>query len=233
MDVDVLREVLRFERDLKEQSFSPDVPFRHAEIARAILAACRTGSGTGAGDGDGEIPNSDQVKILLEDIATVRMDKIRRNVHQLSSSMLKERSKIESIIDVTNIGSLEMHAIKPFVAESFRLHRELSGKGSSYSKDVEPDNTAGNSRSSGGGASSGRAAAASGGRGRLRQSRLARTNESAAEEEELMEPRPMDEMEAAEEEEQMEPGQEEEEDENDNNEPDANDAGRSRLRRHR
>mmetsp|Transcript_26904 Transcript_26904/g.49508 ORF Transcript_26904/g.49508 Transcript_26904/m.49508 type:complete len:311 (-) Transcript_26904:365-1297(-) len=180
MDVDVLREVLRFERDLKEQSFSPDLPFRHAEIARAILSACRTGSGTGSAAGDGgdsEIPNADQVKLLLEDISSVRMDKIRRNVHQLSASTLKQRSKIESIIDVTNIGSLEMHAIKPFVAESFRLHRELSGKGSSFSQDVEPDA----SQSAGGG---GRAAAASANRGRLRQSRLVRENENAEEEEE-------------------------------------------------
>lgn len=113
LDVEVLREVLRFERDLKEQSFSPDLPFRHAEIARAVLSACRAGSGTGSSAGDGggdtEIPNADQIKILFEDIATVRMDKIRRNVHQLSSSILKQRSKTESIIDVTNIGSLEMH----------------------------------------------------------------------------------------------------------------------------
>lgn len=232
MDVEVLRNVLRFERDPKEASFSPDLPFRHAEIARAILSACRAGSGTGsaAGDagGDTEIPNGDQVKLLLEDIASVRMDKIRRNVHQLSSSTLKTRSKIESVIDVTNIGSLEMHAIKPFVTEAFRLHRELSGKGSSYNQDVEPDN------SSGGGGGGGNAggdrrsgAAASAGRGRLQQSRLVRESENNAEQpqddeeqeeqsdEELLEPRPLDEMASS-----------GEEDEDDN-------AGRSNLRRHR
>jgi len=221
MDVDVLREVLRFERDLKEQSFSPDLPFRFAEIARAILSACRAGSGTGSAAGDGgdsEIPNADQIKLLLEDIASVRMDKIRRNVHQLSASTLKQRRKIESIIDVTNIGSLEMHAIKPFVAESFRLHRELSGKGSSYSQDVEPDA----SRSVGGNVS-GRAAVASASRGRLRQSRLARENVNAEEEgeEEMTDPRPMEDVEG-----QIQ-GEEESMGETDVN------AGRSSLRRHR
>jgi len=232
LDQDVLKNVLRFERDPNEASFSPDLPFRHAEIANSILKSCRAGSGTGsaAGDasGDNEIPNADQIKVLLEDIQSVRMDKIRRNVHQLSSSTLKTRSKIENIIDVTNIGSNEMHSIKPFVTEAFKMHRELSGKGSSYNQDVEPDNTT----SGGGGGSGGRRSGglASAGRGRLQQSRLVRESENnnaaiqeeevedEVDEEELEEPRPLDEME--EEEDVDEPA----EDEN---------AGRSNLRRHR
>ena len=224
--MEVLKEVARYERDPNEASFSPELPFRHAEIARAILSACRSGSGTGSGAGDAggdtEVPNADRIMILLEDIQAVRMEKIRRNVHQLSSSTLRTRSKVESIIDVTNIGSLEMHAIKPFVAEAFRLHREMSGRGSSYSQDVEPDANA-----TGGGTSGGRAAAASAGRGRLRQSRLVRESENnnnaaaeegegKGEEEELMEPRPLEEME-----------------EEAGGEVDGNDAGRSNLRRHR
>ena len=225
LDVEVLRDVLRFERDPNEEIFSPDLPFRHAEISRAILSACRAGSGTGsaAGDagGDTEIPNADQVKLLLEDIASVRMDKIRRSVHQLSSSTLKTRSKKEIIIDVTNIGSLEMHAIKPFVTQAFRLSRELSGKGSAYSHEVEPDNS---SSGGGGNSGSGRRSVASASRGRL-QSRLVRENENNAEQEEeevdeedeeLLEPRPLEEM----------------EEEGGGEEPDANDS-RSNLRRHR
>ncbi|KAL3798300.1 hypothetical protein ACHAW5_010637 [Stephanodiscus triporus] len=234
MDVDVLREVLRFERDRREASFSPDLPFRHAEVARAILSACRAGSGTGSSAGDGgdgqEVPNADQVKLLLEDIAAVRMDKIRRNVHQLSASTLTTRGGTEIVIDVTNIGSLEMHAIRPFVLESFRLHRELSGKGSSYSRDVEPDSDNNNSSSGGGGGGGrtgvGGTAGIAANRGRLqhqRQSRLARESENAVEEEEedeekLMEPRPLEEIEREEEEAMAE------------TDPDA---GRSRLRRHR
>ncbi|KAL7468846.1 hypothetical protein ACHAXS_009095 [Conticribra weissflogii] len=146
MDVDTLREVLKFERDPQQASFSPELPFRHAEIASAIFSACRTGGGTGSsGDfgGDSEIPNIDKVKLLLEDIATVRMDKIRRNVHTLSSQTLTRPSKTESIINVTHIGSVEVQAIKPFVTESFRMHRELSGKGSSYSYPVQSTNSSG------------------------------------------------------------------------------------------
>ena len=147
------------------------------------------------------------------------MDKIRRNVHQLSSSTLKTRSKIESVIDVTNIGSLEMHAIKPFVTEAFRLHRELSGKGSSYNQDVEPDNSSGGGGGGGNAGGDRRSGAASAGRGRLQQSRLVRESENNAEQlqsdEELLEPRPSDEMASS-----------GEEDEDDN-------AGRSNLRRHR
>lgn len=54
----VLKEVLRFERDPNEASFSPDLPFRHAEISHAILTACRAGSGSGGSGamGDGGSP---------------------------------------------------------------------------------------------------------------------------------------------------------------------------------
>jgi len=238
--MDILKEVLRFERDINEASFSPQLPFRHAEIARAILSACRAGSGTGssgAGDAgsESEIRNADQIKLLLEDIAAVRMDKIRRNIHQLSSSTLRTRSTMnESIIDVTNIGSLEMHSIKSFVLESFRLQRELSGRGSSYSQDVEMDTSGSNSNPSSGGGSgrrrgsggSGSGMATSVNRSRLQQqSRLVWESENTVQreenEEELLEPRPL-------EEELMEPRPlEEDMDEGDENE------GRSRLRRHR
>ncbi|KAL3810323.1 hypothetical protein ACHAXA_008258 [Cyclostephanos tholiformis] len=255
MDVDVLREVLRFERDRGEASFSPLLPYRHAEISRAILSATGSaGSSLGdGGDGGREVPNADMIRLLLEDIAAVRMDKIRRNVHQLSSSTLGTRGPTEIVIDVTNIGSLEMHAIKPFVLESFRLHRELSGKGSSYSRDVESDinasgngNTNNSSSSTSSGGASGRNSATTTtttnirGGGRLRQSRLRATREGSedadekgggddigegedelADEGELMEPRPLEEI---------------EDDDNEGGmmaEERGIDAGRSRLRRHR
>jgi GINS complex subunit 2 len=244
MDVSVLKEVLRFERDPKEASFSPDIPFRHAEISHAILSACRAGSGTGGsgamGDGgESEVPNADQVKLLLEDIQRVRMDKIRRNVHTLSSQTLKTKSKYESIIDVTNIGSLEMHQIKPFITDAFRNHRELSGKGSSYSTPLE-EGEGGGAVGVGGRRAS--AAASSGARrGRLRTSRLARNNNESEsnemdDDEELEIPRPLDEdvVSEAQQQKQQEQQQEEELDEPVELDEDIDgNAGQSRLRRHR
>lgn len=240
MDIDSLRQVLHYERDVRQANFSPDLPFRHAEMARAILSACGAGAGSGcsgggssssetpgatAGGEEGgiEIPNGDAIKLLLEDIANVRMDKIRRNVHQLSSSVLTVRTRSEIIIDVTNIGSLEMHAITPYVLESFKLYRELSGRGSTYSKDVGeviPSSSSSSSSSSSNNVSSSgsssnttanNATSSSGTRGgRLQQSRLARESSQYAapppppprgenetieekEEEELEIPRPMEE----------------------------------------
>jgi hypothetical protein len=267
MDVDHLREVLRYERDIRQASFHPELPFRHAELSRAILSACRAGSGTGSSaavdgagsDGVAEIPHADQIKLLLEDIGAVRMDKIRRNVHQLSGSTLRHRSSTESVIDVTNIGSLEMHSIKSFVLESFRLQRELSGKGSSYSYSVEPESGGGG----GGGSSSGglgggrrsssgsgaRGGSGSGGgmvananRGRLQQqSRLVREVGNNDREEQEEERGGEEEEEEEEQESLMVPRPLEEEEEMKENDDmdnpimgnaDAN-VGRSRLRRHR
>ncbi|KAL7509932.1 hypothetical protein ACHAXN_007189 [Cyclotella atomus] len=178
MDVEVLKEVLRFERDPREANFSPLLPFRHAEISQSILMACK------AGGGDCEIVDGDKIKLLLEDIATVRMDKIRKNVHTLSSQLLSRSSRVQPIIDVTNIGSLEMHAVKSFVVESFRMHRELSGTGSAYSDRNVQD---GSQQGAVGGVEAA-------GRGRLRASRLVR------QEEEMEVPRPLEEIEAEEEE---------------------------------
>ncbi len=236
MDVSVLKEVLRFERDPKEASFSSDIPFRHAEISQAILSACRAGSGTGGsgamGDGgESEVPNADQVKLLLEDIQRVRMDKIRRNVHTLSVQTLKTKSKYESIIDVTNIGSLEMHQIKPFITDAFKNQRELSGKGSSYSTPLEEGEGGGRGRTA--------VASSSARRGRLRTSRLVRNNNdneiNEMDDDELEIPRPMEE-DIVEEQQQQEQQQQEDFDEDEqvdlDEDVDAN-AGQSRLRRHR
>ncbi|KAL7495720.1 hypothetical protein ACHAWT_004016 [Skeletonema menzelii] len=239
MDVSVLKEVLRFERDPKEASFSPDIPFRHAEISQAILSACRAGSGTGGSGamgngGESEVPNADQVKLLLEDIQRVRMDKIRRNVHTLSAQTLKTKGKYENVIDVTNIGSLEMHQIKPFITDAFKNQRELSGKGSSYSTPLE--------EGEGGTSSKGRAAVASGSarRGKLRTSRLARNNNESEsnemdDDEELEIPRPLEE-DVVEEQQRQERNKQEEFDEDEEADLDEGidaNAGQSRLRRHR
>mmetsp|Transcript_18308 Transcript_18308/g.28734 ORF Transcript_18308/g.28734 Transcript_18308/m.28734 type:complete len:330 (-) Transcript_18308:139-1128(-) len=237
MDVSVLKEVLAFERDPKEASFSSDIPFRHAEISQVILSACRAGSGTGGsgamGDGgESEVPNADQVKLLLEDIQRVRMDKIRRNVHTLSAQTLKTKSKYESIIDVTNIGSLEMHQIKPFITDAFKNQRELSGKGSSYSTPLEEGEGGGRGRAA--------VASSSARRGRLRTSRLARNNNdneiNEMDDDELEKiPRPMEE-DIVEEQQQQEQQQQQDFDEDEqvdlDEDADAN-AGQSRLRRHR
>ena len=209
MDVEVLKEVLRFERDPREANFSSLLPYRHAEIAQSVLTACQTSSG------DSEIPNADRIKLLLEDIATVRMDKIRKNIHTLSSQILSRESKVQPIIDVTNIGSLEMHSIQSFVVEAFRLHRELEGRGSMYN---EPPSLQGTGSGGERGARSGGSEDVGRRDGRLRVSRLVR--DDGSNDEELMVPRPLEDIEA------------EEEENNQENEGD-DEAGRSRIRRHR
>mmetsp|Transcript_19402 Transcript_19402/g.42216 ORF Transcript_19402/g.42216 Transcript_19402/m.42216 type:complete len:313 (-) Transcript_19402:145-1083(-) len=164
LDVEVLRSVLKHERDPKEASFSPLIPFRHAEIAKAVLGACSTGSGSGgtAGSaggtaGDVEIADSDHVRLLLEDIATVRMDKIRRNIHTLSAqSMAREDMASLPVIDVTGIGSLEMHAVMPFITEAFREHRTLTGQDGGRKGAMDKSK-----KSGGGGGGGSRAAVAS------------------------------------------------------------------------
>ncbi len=84
--------------------------------------------------------------LLLEDILSMRMDKMRRNVHQLSWLTLTLQSGNIVLIDMTNVGLLEIHIMRPFMAEAFSLHRDLSGRLSLYNPGaaVGPDNGTGN-----------------------------------------------------------------------------------------
>mmetsp|Transcript_704 Transcript_704/g.853 ORF Transcript_704/g.853 Transcript_704/m.853 type:complete len:203 (+) Transcript_704:2-610(+) len=135
MDVDVLRAVLQHEKDPTKASFSSELPFRYAELARSILAV------------ESDIDQADQIRLLLEDIATVRMDKIRRNLHTLSEQSLSQTATLP-IIDVTNIGSLEMAALRPFITQAFRDHLTLSRKTRSASNRTEKNTGAQQARAS-------------------------------------------------------------------------------------
>lgn len=197
LDVDVLRSVLKHERDPREASFSPLLPFRHAEIASAVLSACSAGSGSGAAGGsaggtagDVEVPDADQIRLLLEDIATVRMDKIRRNVHTLSAqSMAREDLAGLPVIDVTGIGSLEMHAVMPFITEAFREHRTLTGQDGKQVAAASTGTAKESGRRSRGGRAAATVAAASAATSRRAPTEAAAGVDAPEEEEE---PRPMD-----------------------------------------
>ena len=110
MEVDTLRKILKFEHD--KDSFSPDLPFRYQEISKSLLAVA-------------DLEDQEAIRILCEDIATVRMDKIRRNLHTLSEQSLGTLEPLP-VIDVTGIGSLELAAIEPFCATAFQHHLLLS-----------------------------------------------------------------------------------------------------------
>lgn len=141
MEVDNLKNVLKHERDPKINSFSTDLPFRYAEVSRAVLQACGAGRSaahaSGGMGGNEEVPQAEVVRVLLEDISMVRMDKIRRNVHTLSAqTMAVSLEKPMPVLDVTGIGAVEMAAIKPFLEGAFEDHLKLvrTGTGNKVEK---------------------------------------------------------------------------------------------------
>lgn len=159
LTVDFLRGVLAHERDASKASFCPDLPFRHAEIARAILMAASAGNGASSVsassfEGGGEIPRAYEMSLLLEDIAVVRLDKIRKNIHSLSANHLSRPGASVPTVDVTGIGSMEIRAVGPFVCRAFRDRAILSGQ-SSKNKEHQNNQTRGGG---GGGGNSGTAA---------------------------------------------------------------------------
>mmetsp|Transcript_25999 Transcript_25999/g.30642 ORF Transcript_25999/g.30642 Transcript_25999/m.30642 type:complete len:245 (-) Transcript_25999:125-859(-) len=143
MNEDTLKDVLAHER--KEDDFSKDLPFRYMEIARTVLQSCGAGrSQVHATGGDvEEIPKAEQIRVLLEDIGTVRMDKIRRNVHALSAETMGSRSRPMPVLDVTGIGAIEMAAVKPFLEGAFEDHLRLIKAGTIAGNGNGPENEEG------------------------------------------------------------------------------------------
>ena len=142
MQVDHLKRVLAHERDPNEDSFSKDLPFRYAEISRAVLQACGAGRSAvhaaGGMGGNEEVVQAEVVRVLLEDISMVRMDKIRRNLHTLSAkSMGESLERPMPVLDVTGIGAVEMAAIKPFLEGVFEDHLRLVRSGTKDGDDAD------------------------------------------------------------------------------------------------
>jgi GINS complex subunit 2 len=145
MSLENLKNVLDAEVADKEKFSNYDsLPFRYKEISRSIFQACGVGR-SHAQEVYEEIPNVEQIRILLEDIGTTRMNKIRNNVHGFSAGLLSETKPI--ILTVDGIGSAEINAIRPFFETVFRDHLRMisasatqdNGRVTEESTDVDPE----------------------------------------------------------------------------------------------
>jgi GINS complex subunit 2 len=134
MNVIRLKRVAAFERNPKEDNFSQDLPFRYLEISRSIfecIGADRSAAhSSGGGGGNEEIPDLEAIRVLLEDIRTIRKDKIRRSIHQISAdAMGSSMERPMPILDVTGIGATEIAEVKPFFEMSFSDHLNIVRSG--------------------------------------------------------------------------------------------------------
>jgi hypothetical protein len=101
-------------------------------------AAHHEGSSSSACD----IDRAPEVIMLLSDIESIRLDKLRSKLHGLSHNELSaafttdeegrmvpnpEKSAENLIMDASRIGHLELLQLAPFLKETFRVHGELSG----------------------------------------------------------------------------------------------------------
>ena len=134
VSIESLEHVLKYERE--NNTFCTELPHRHSEIARALLSVS---SGGGATMDEGDIDQPELVRTLLEDIETVRMDKIRNNIKKLSEHSLSKTDALPAI-DITGIGSLEILQTRPFLTEAFKWHRNASGKASNTQEQVNRSN---------------------------------------------------------------------------------------------
>jgi hypothetical protein len=139
MQVDNLKRILRQERQPENhQLLSNELPFRFAEISTAILQACGAGRSAvhafGGLSGNEEVPQAEVVRVLLEDICMVRMEKIRKSIHMISADYMRERlDDPEITLTVTGMGSMEMAAIQPFLERALEDRLKLVKTGTTAS----------------------------------------------------------------------------------------------------
>jgi hypothetical protein len=123
LSVENLSLVLEEERSPeKGNSLSDRLPRCYMEMARKILGAC----GAYGNTQDCEVDSSQQLIMLLQDIESVRCDKLRRNIHTLSKQDLAT-PKEAPLIDARHIGNAERITLTPFIQSCFRMHRNISG----------------------------------------------------------------------------------------------------------
>ena len=111
MSIDSLTSVLTEERN-PQSSFSTTLPLRYMELSHSILSS--------------SLEQEQPIRVLLEDISTVRMDKIRSNVHTMSKTQFSENKKPMDVITVNGIASHEIQTMKPFLSKAFSHHLHLA-----------------------------------------------------------------------------------------------------------
>jgi GINS complex subunit 2 len=110
LQVETLQRILKHEQE--EDHFSKELPFYFQSIAQALL---RTN----------DLDQQEAIRILVQDISTIRLDKIRKNLHTLSEQSLRTGDPLP-IIDVTGIGSMELAIIAPFCRTAFGHYEMLT-----------------------------------------------------------------------------------------------------------
>jgi GINS complex subunit 2 len=122
------------------------LPFRYLEIAQALLlnnkitaATMSSNDAMGGGGGDNSDRNLEAMRILLQDICQVRLDKIRTNLHtisQQSASTFKavstssswnedEASNAMPLVNVKGIAAVEVAYYQPVIQQLFHDHDVL------------------------------------------------------------------------------------------------------------
>ena len=87
----------------KENMLTNELPFYYFEIARSLQWAM----------------DSKSTMIVLQDLANVRIDKIRSHFHALSKGDLEENEGDLPEITITGICSIELNTVGPFLQRAF------------------------------------------------------------------------------------------------------------------
>lgn len=167
LSVNVLTSVLAEERE--SSLLSRRLPFYYYEIARALdcclsenTSSVDVGGGMISGNGGG---GGKAVKLVLQDVISVRSDKLRKHFHELSEMTLvnlpegyndvdedgnyffdgdngspestKKRVGTLDLISVTGICSYELNKVGPFLKRTFSDYQFLVKRPPSSSSDAE------------------------------------------------------------------------------------------------
>ena len=103
------------EDERKSERFS-ELPFHYIEIAQLLMTYARE-----------DIHSPDQVQVLLQDLESIRMDRIKLGLMLMAEGA--RESNIERV-NLDNISSLEVLSVKTFMTQSMSLFDRLIDKDS-------------------------------------------------------------------------------------------------------
>lgn len=139
LSVDRLRVLLQEEKS--NELLTTHLPFYYYEIARSLTSVLNASS-------DGSSTNQQAALVVLQDLVAVRIDKIRRNFHDLSRETLVHIDGELPMIAVTGIASVELNKVGPFLQKAFSDYgylvrnvkggQENNGPAEEYGLEKEP-----------------------------------------------------------------------------------------------
>jgi GINS complex subunit 2 len=126
MTLEWLKEEIEFEKNSSDVLGA--VPFHYIEISQLLLQVAKE-----------DIPNADEVSVLLQDLENIRMDRIKIGFRDLSSNV--RTGNAAPLVMLSNLSAIELIACRPHMIKSLMTFDEIHSTFSAIKSGGATNNT--------------------------------------------------------------------------------------------